>query len=167
MSDCCSAPPTAEPASRCDSSRQVCPRCGQPGKGVSLLTLKHQVNPPHLTAVEDGVFAFCASPACPVVYFSGTGAVLTLDDVRQVPTVKASANPHLCFCFGFDTKMVRAEIRATGQCTIASRIAAEMKADRCACEIRNPQGSCCFANVSAAVRRELAAARSGSVLPRS
>jgi len=55
--------------------------------------------------------------------------------------------------------MARAEIRATGQCTAPGRIAAEMKADRCACEIRNPQGSCCFANVTAAVKRELAAIR--------
>lgn len=53
--------------------------------------------------------------------------------------------------------MARTEIRATGQCTVPGRIAAEMKADRCACEIRNPQGSCCFANVTAAVKRELTA----------
>jgi len=57
----------------------------------------------------------------------------------------------------------RAEIRATGRCTVPDRIAAEMKADRCACEIRNPQGSCCFANVTAAVKRELAAARAKPV----
>ena len=74
-----------------------------------------------------------------------------------------SANPQLCYCFGFDTEMARTEIRATGRCTVPSRIAAEMKADRCACEIRNPQGSCCFANVTAAVKRELAAARAKPV----
>lgn len=91
-----------------------------------------------------------------MVYFNASGTNLTLDDVRQVPTLKESANPHLCYCFGLDTEMVRAEIRATGRCTAPDRIAAEMKADRCACEIRNPQGSCCFANVIAAVKRELA-----------
>jgi len=68
--------------------------------------------------------------------------------------VKTSANPQLCYCFGFDTEMARAKIRATGGGSVPGRIAAEMKADRCACEIRNPQGSCCFANVTAAVRRE-------------
>jgi len=91
-----------------------------------------------------------------VVYFNATGTALLLDDVRQVPTVKNSANPQLCYCFGFDTAMVRAEIASTGRCRIPERIAAEMKADRCACEIRNPQGSCCFANVIAAVKREVA-----------
>ncbi len=93
-----------------------------------------------------------------MVYFNTTGTALLLDDVRQVPTAKKNNNPQLCYCFGFDTEMARAEIRATGQCTVPSRIAAEMKAGRCACEIRNPQGSCCFANVTAAVKRELAAA---------
>jgi hypothetical protein len=124
-----------------------------------LLTLKHQVKLAHLTAVESGPFAFCRSPECPVVYFNATGTALLLDDVRQMPTVKKSDNPQLCYCFGFDTEMARTEIRATGKCTVPTRIAAEMKADRCACEIRNPQGSCCFANVTAAVKRELAAAR--------
>lgn len=159
MSDCCSVSPATEAAPSSATPRLDCPRCEQPGKPVSLLTLKHQVKLPHLAAVEAGPFAFCRSPECPVVYFNATGTVLTLDDVRQAPTVKKSGNPQLCYCFGFDTEMARAEIRATGRCTVPERIAAEMKADRCACEIRNPQGSCCFANVTAAVKRELAAAR--------
>jgi hypothetical protein len=158
MPDCCSVPPAAETAPAPAVSRLDCPRCGQPGKAVSQLTLKHQVKLAHLETVEAGPFAFCRSSECLVVYFNATGTTLLLDDVRQRPTVKTSANPQLCYCFGFDTEMARAEIRATGGCSAPGRIAAEMKADRCACEIRNPQGSCCFANVTAAVRRELAAA---------
>ena len=158
MPDCCSVSPAAEASSTSAAARLDCPRCGQTGKAVSLLTLKHQVKLAHLGTVEAGPFAFCRSPECPVVYFNATGTTLLLVDVRQRPTVKTSANPWLCYCFGFDTEMARAEIRATGQCTVPGRIAAEMKADRCACEIRNPQGSCCFANVTAAVRHELAAA---------
>lgn len=156
MSDCCSTSTSTEPTPRSAALRLFCPRCGHKGKTVSLLTLKHQIRPVHLAAVEGGLFAFCATPDCPVVYFNETGMALPLQDVRLLPTAKTSANPPLCYCFGFDTAMVRAEIIATGRCTIPQRIAAEMKADRCACEIRNPQGSCCFANVTAAVKRELA-----------
>jgi len=158
MSDCCSISPIAEAAPPAVAPRLVCPRCEQTGKPVSLLTLKHQVKLPYLTTVEAGPFAFCRSPECPVVYFNGASITLLLDDVRQLPTVKINDNPQLCYCFGFDTEMLRAEIRATGGCSVPGRIAAEMKADRCACEVRNPQGSCCFANVSTAVKRELAAA---------
>ncbi|MBI2497834.1 MAG: copper chaperone Copz family protein [Opitutae bacterium] len=157
MSDCCSPSPTTAVTPATTPAPMACFRCGQPGKVVSLLTLKHQVKPDHLTAVEAGPFAFCRSPECPVVYFNATGTTLWLDDVRQRPTVKKSGNPRLCYCFGFDTEMARAEIQATGRCTIPDRIAAEMKTDRCACEIRNPQGSCCFANVTAAVKREMSA----------
>lgn len=156
MSNCCATPPATATASSLTAHNMVCPRCGNVGKAVSLLTLKHQVKLIHTTAVEAGPFGFCRSPECPVVYFNATGTVLALADVRQVPTVKTSANPQLCYCFGFDTEMARAEIRATGRCTIPDLIAAEMKADRCACEIRNPQGSCCYANVMTAVKRELA-----------
>jgi len=156
MSDCCAGSLLSATVPCSDSVRLVCPHCGRVGKTVSLLTLKHQVKLAHLTAVEAGPFAFCRSPECEVVYFNGTGTGLSLADVRQVPTGKTSANPQLCYCFGFDVEMVRSEIRTTGQCTVPRRIAAEMKAARCACEIRNPQGSCCFANVTAAVKRELA-----------
>jgi hypothetical protein len=55
--------------------------------------------------------------------------------------------------------MLCEEIRTTGTTTIPQRIAAEMKADRCACELRNPQGSCCLANVKAATKRALQMAR--------
>jgi len=48
--------------------------------------------------------------------------------------------------------MIRGELAATGKSTVIDRIAAEMKADFCACEIRNPQGSCCLGNVKAAVK---------------
>jgi hypothetical protein len=118
MSDCCSISPTAEATPVHAAARMDCPRCGQPGKAVSLLTLKHQVKPAHLGSVEAGPFAFCHSPGCPVVYFNATGATILLDDVRQWPTAKTSANPQLCYCFGFDTEMARAEIRATGGCSI-------------------------------------------------
>ena len=158
MSDCCSPSPAAAATLPSASIQLLCPRCSQPGKTVSLLTLKHQVKPVRLTAVESGQFAFCRLPECPVVYFDASGIEFTVDDVRQRPTAKGGANPQLCYCFGFDTAMVREEIAATGGCTIPQRIAAEMKADRCACEIRNPQGSCCMANVTSAVKRELAAA---------
>jgi hypothetical protein len=61
----------------------------------------------------------------------------------------------LCYCFGFTRAMVVEEIRATGKCTVPQRIAAEVKAGNCACEIRNPQGSCCLGNVHAVVKERL------------
>jgi hypothetical protein len=80
--------------------------------------------------------------------------VLTKAGVRQRVGLKETDAPvPLCYCFGFTEKMVCDEIQATGQCTIPQRITSEIKAGHCACEIRNPQGTCCLGNVTAAIKR--------------
>ena len=77
-------------------------------------------------------------------------------DVRVRVGLKERAEPVvLCCCFGFTEGMVREEIRKTGRCMIPQRIAVEIKAGHCACEVRNPQGSCCLGNVRSAVKRLL------------
>lgn len=111
---------------------------------------------------------FCRSGDCNVVYFHPEGDCLHKPDVRVRVGLKETADPvPLCYCFGFTLAMVHEEIRATGKCTIPQRITAEVKAGHCACEIRNPQGSCCLGNVNAAVKRamKLMAAEKPQVLP--
>jgi Zinc binding domain len=162
MSDCCSTTGAIASADaftvKAEPARFVCPRCGQPGRVVSTQTLKHQVKPEHLETVETGVFHFCRTPACEVVYFNGNGVVLSKADMRQRIGLKETQDPvPVCYCFGFTEKMIFDELRATGQCTIPKRIAAEIKAGHCACEVRNPQGGCCLGNVQAVVKRALAA----------
>jgi len=156
MSDCCSKE-SSRPAAAAKPAVGIkvnCPCCGQPGQPVALQTLKHQVKPEHLQAVETGSFNFCRTATCDVVYFSGNGVALTKADVRQRVGLKETEDPvPICYCFGFTEKVAVDEIRATGKCTIPQRITAEVKAGNCACEIRNPQGSCCLGNVNAAVKR--------------
>lgn len=157
MSDCCSASsPTAPATTQSVKPRLSCPRCGQSGQFVPTQTLKHQVKPEHLETVEIGVFNFCRTATCDTVYFSERGTVLTKTDVRQRIGLKETEDPiPICYCFGFTDKMVRDEIHATGQCTIAQRITSEIKAGNCACEIRNPQSTCCLGNVTATVRKAM------------
>jgi hypothetical protein len=136
--------------------KSPCPQCGEAGRAVQTITLKHHVTPEHLNTVERGPFYFCRTATCDVVYFNTSGVVLHKPDVRQRIGLKETKDPvPLCYCFGFTEAMVREEIRTTGRCTIPQRIAAEVKAGNCACEICNPQGSCCLGNVAAAVRKAL------------
>ena len=161
MSDCCSSKSAHAPTAAKSSAgtKANCPRCSQPGQPVALQTLKHQVKPDHLQTVEAGSFNFCRTAACDVVYFNGTGIALAKADVRQRIGLKETEDPvPVCYCFGFTEAMIREEIQATGRCTISQRITAEVKAGNCACEIRNPQGSCCLGNVNAAVKRMMRAA---------
>lgn len=153
MSDCC-ATKSAEAAKPAAQTKAECPECGQPGKTVERITLKQMVQPQFLELVNKPGFQFCRSADCEVVYFHPDGDVLRKPDVRVRVTQKETEDPvPICYCFGFTERMALEELQATGRCTIPQRITAEVKAGNCACEIRNPQGSCCLGNVNAAVKR--------------
>ena len=149
MEECCCS-------GEADTVSEKCPQCGATGKAVSTLTLKQMVKPEFLSLVDKPGFRFCRTPTCKVVYFHSDGDRLEKKDVRVRVGLKESEDPvPVCYCFGFTEAMVREEIRDTGHCTVPERITAEIKAGHCACEIRNPQGSCCLGNVNAAVKRLL------------
>jgi len=116
------------------------------------------VKPEFLSLVDKPGFRFCRTGTCKVVYFHADGDRLEKKDVRVRVGLKETEDPvPICYCFGFTEAMVGKEIRETGSCAIPERIAAEIKAGRCACEIRNPQGSCCLGNVSIAVKKAMKA----------
>jgi len=154
--DCCCA--AAEVTA--EASKARCPRCGQLGQPVTLRTLKHQVKPEHLETVQKGSFSFCRTATCGVVYYSEDGVILSKGDVRQRIGLKEAEDPvPLCYCFGFTEAMIGEEIRATGTCTMPQRITAEARAGNCACEVRNPQGSCCLGHVQSTVKKMMSAVK--------
>jgi hypothetical protein len=66
----------------------------------------------------------------------------------------------VCYCFDITAADLRKDIATTGGTGIPEMITAEVKAGHCACQVKNPQGSCCLGNVSKALKRiqsELAA----------
>lgn len=151
MSDCCSHESSGVADARSGFSKPPCPNCGLAGRPVAALTLKHMVRPEFLEVVNKEGFLFCRTAGCPLVYFHPDGETLGKSDVRV--RLKETDDPvPVCYCFGFTERMLLDEIRATGDTTIPQRIAAEMKAGHCACETRNPQGSCCLGNVKAAAK---------------
>lgn len=154
MSDCCSKEESRASDQSSGSSKPLCPNCGEAGRAVTAITLKHVVLPQFLEVVTKDGFFFCRTADCGVVYFHPEGETLDKADLRVRVGLKETVDPvPVCYCFGFTERMLLDEIQATGETTIPQRIAAEMKADRCACEVRNPQGSCCFGNVKAAAKR--------------
>lgn len=169
MSDCCSIKSHAEKsvADTAKAGTNHCPECGQPGRSVETKTLKHTVQPWHLELVNKPGFLFCRSANCEVVYFHPDDYCLRKPDVRVRVGLKETTDPvPICYCFGFTEAMAVEEIRDTGKCTIPQRITAEVKAGNCVCEIRNPQGSCCLGNVTAAVKqatKAVAAKKSGTL----
>lgn len=153
MSESCSTEQLGTPQSSAHST-PLCPDCGQPGRPVSAVTLKHMVRPEFLELVGKTGFLFCASTDCEIVYYHPDGEVLNKNDLRVRVGLKETLDPMpICYCFGFTERMLLDEIQANGHTTIPQRIAAEVAAHNCACDVRNPQGSCCLGNVKAAVKR--------------
>jgi len=145
--DSCCAPNKVEQSvpSRCDE-------CGTTGRSVGRITLKALLRPRALEGLTAGAHYFCGSRSCPVVYF-GDGAVFRQEDVL-VPVFQKGAEGlrTVCYCLDISEDQVRGEVEAAGISASADRIKRLVQSDRCACELRNPQGTCCLGNVAAVVR---------------
>jgi hypothetical protein len=116
-----------------------------------------------LLAVRDVSYLFCRTAECPVIYFSADGTQSFTKAQIRVPVYQKE--PHdesvwVCYCFYHSPATLRAEWLRTGASSATEEIAQGIKAGHCACEVRNPQGSCCLGNVQAILERlthELAA----------
>lgn len=150
MTDCCSSEggsaPTAPPR---------CPQTGVLGHSVRLQTLKSMLVPSALQRLElTPSYFFCPDAGCSVVYFADNGATFSVDDVRVAVTCKvAEGEKVLCYCFGETEQSLIEEYRHAGTCQAEGRIREHIAAGRCACELRNPRGTCCLGDVISAVKR--------------
>jgi len=159
--DCCA--PAESGADSCQlpgASPQVkttdkCPLCGRKGKGVGGQTVKAMLSI-SLAHVTHEPYLFCRTSSCPVVYFSADGQqYFTVGQVRERVYQK---EPHaddvlVCYCFRHSLGSIRREIETVGKSSVPDAISAGIKAGQCACDIRNPQGSCCLGNVHAIITR--------------
>lgn len=148
--DCC-APKAGEGA------RVPCPGCGQVGRPVARATVEAILDPAFAATLPGAAPRFCRTPACGVLYYGSDGQSAHKRQARVRVGIKETEAPiPLCYCFGFSRADVEREIAETGDCAIAARITGEIKAGRCACEIKNPAGSCCLGEV----HREIEEAKS-------
>ncbi|MCL4553889.1 MAG: (2Fe-2S)-binding protein [Actinobacteria bacterium] len=126
-----------------------CPRCGDPGDEVGIVTLKSLLLPGALERLEPGgSYRFCANATCETVYFNGAGDAFLTGDLK-VPVFQKTqdADCPVCYCFGWTRARIGREIEEAGGSTAISSIAGHVKIGRCACDLNNPQGYCCLGNV--------------------
>ncbi len=137
-------------------SYSICKECGSTGKQVLEITLRSMVKEPALEAIEnpDG-FYFCETPTCGVVYFNNEQQVyLYKEDVKVRVGIKETENPvPVCYCFGWTQERICEQIQQLGYSTAVQEIGIKIKADECACDIKNPSGRCCLGEVNKAVKR--------------
>ena len=132
----------------------TCPASGTPGKRVELLTVKGVLRESALARVSPGDHLFCPDPVCEVVYFDQRGKTYLRRDVRvPVWEKEAAGSRMICYCFGENEADIRRELGEQGASGAVARVRAHIQAGRCACEIRNPRGVCCLADLIAAIER--------------
>lgn len=159
---CCSHPaagsavcelpsPTIERPKRVTTA---CPVCGEKGKPVQGQTVKALLSV-SLRQVQNVEYLFCRTQTCPVVYFSLDGThTFTVAQVRERVYQKEpdTDDVFVCYCFRHTIGEIRAASTET-RATIFDDINTGIQADQCACDLRNPQGSCCLGNVRGLIKR--------------
>lgn len=157
--DCCSEVPGDVSRERfcdiysADSGAAVCPECGGKGRQIDVVTLKALLTARALRRLTSGEYRFCPDAKCGIVYF-GNGLAFRTHDV-MVPVWQKSKNPsdYVCYCFEHSEESIRREMAAAGYPAAPAEIKQLVKDRKCACEVRNPQGTCCLGNVAVVVTR--------------
>jgi hypothetical protein len=148
MADTCCAPAGgAAPV----LSAHTCPGCGERGRQVALLTVQAQVA---ISLRELGAtpYHFCATPGCEVVYYAAGSPPILRGQVRERVFQKEPAPDVLvCHCFRYSLGALQ-QSDEVGRAAILADIVAGTRQGQCACELRNPQGSCCLGNVRTVFR---------------
>ena len=163
MTETCCCPPEAGNAV-CDLPAQnfprpprtanACPECGKIGKPVEGQTVKAMLSV-SLRMVRDTKYLFCRTQTCSVVYFSADGKqTFTVEQVREKVYQKEpeAENVFVCYCFRHtvgDLRVALPEERSA----IVDDINTGINVGQCACDLRNPQGSCCLGNVRAMINQ--------------
>ncbi len=143
--------PTVERQPRVETT---CPVCGEKGKPVQGQTVKALLSVT-LRQVENGDYMFCGTRTCPVVYFSADGKqTFSTDQVRERVYQKEpdADDVKVCYCFQHAVGEIHDASPET-RGAILDGIKAGIQADQCACDLRNPQGSCCLGNVRGLIKR--------------
>jgi len=128
---------------------------------VDNVTLKAMLALP-LTEVHPVEYRFCRTLDCATVYYGVDGQQrLREDDLRERVYQKHPDDDGVlvCYCFRHTPGSIKAEVATAGRSTVVGAITAGIQAGQCACDIRNPQGSCCLGNVRAVVEKAVAADR--------
>ena len=123
----------------------ACPTNGKMGRRVDTQIVKAMLNLP-LNVLRNVEYRFCSDPNCPTVYYSADGLQTFAEaNLRERVYQKHphDAAVYVCYCFQHTLGAIHDEGKR-----VAAEINQGIKNGQCACDIRNPQGTCCLGNVN-------------------
>jgi hypothetical protein len=120
------------------------------GTRIDPITLKALLTPDALRRGVPDTPRFCATESCPVVYFDREARVTMSEaDLRVRVCAKHPSDDTVLVCYCFD--YTQAGIGSSS--SIRETITREVQAGHCACEVRNPKGSCCLGDIARVEQR--------------
>lgn len=139
--NCCQSPQ--------NKSNIYCPITHEKGKPVNIITLKNLLKPEALLKLNTNLnYFFCGDENCAIVYFNQQKQTFSIEELKIAVFQKdKSKNVPVCYCFNWIRQRIYEEINTTGNSCAEEFIKEKIKAKLCACEVNNPQGSCCLANI--------------------
>jgi len=146
MSDCCKSNELSSGTSKI----VTCPSCNEAGNKVKIITLKSLLKPIALNSLNANLdHYFCSTSDCEVVYFdSDQKSYVKTDSKVPVFQKDSSFDVPVCYCFDWTKEKLQQAIKNDLASQPVEQIRQNIKANRCGCEVNNPQGSCCLANVT-------------------
>jgi hypothetical protein len=127
----------------------LCPQCGHKGRAIDTQTVKAMLAV-SLHEVRPVAYYFCPTEKCVVVYFAEDGDQSFGEDALRERVYQK--HPHeddvlICYCFRHTPGSIREEWRQTGQSTVIETVTVGTQTGQCACDLRNPQATCCLGNL--------------------
>lgn len=132
-----------------------CPMNGQVTQPVGRKTVESLIKPEVRGTLTPQPYYFCDAPDCDTVYVSALGDHVVTKEMLTVRVgIKETEDPiPLCYCFGYDRRAIREDIRRTGDTNIQRIITERVKVGECRCEETNPSGGCCLGSVAKAIKQ--------------
>jgi len=131
-------------------SQELCPGCRTAGARVDSITLKALLTSDALRRGIPDAPRFCATASCPVVYYDREAdATIFESDLTVRVHAKHPTDEHVpvCYCFEYSPSTIEQEMARDGSSNARATITRELQAGHCACEVRNPKGTCCLGDV--------------------
>ena len=145
MSDCCNNTKEIK-----NETIIKCPVCKNKSKNVKLITLKSMLKPSALETLNAKEnHYFCSTKDCDVVYFDSNNKVYLVSDINVAVHQKDdSPSTPICYCFDWTKEKIKEYVEKGLTPNPVEHIRENIKENRCGCDVNNPQGSCCLANVT-------------------
>jgi Zinc binding domain len=149
MSECCTSN-VSEASSRQPGHKASCPICGTKAKPISTRAVKSLVRD-HTRVSAERVYWLCRAPGCDVVYFSEAESFCKREVKVRVGFKEQQDPIPLCYCFDYTRSDISRDLALRGETDIPDRVKAEIQRGYCACEVKNPSGTCCLGDITRAI----------------